>query len=722
MNYTNVLGAAAMLGLAATVHAQQEPAAPPPAPPAEEIADANKVVVTAQKREQLLQEVPLSVNAMSAQALANAKLDTGTEIARLVANLRVSVLGDESQPKFSLRGISSSEFNLNAISPTGAFFDEVYVGAQYLGGAQIFDVERVEVLRGPQGTLFGKNTTAGAVNFISKKPTFRQQAEMTVGVGSNGYREAKGMLEAPLIENRLSARLAFTGAHSDGYVHNVNPAGHDLSNIDRKAVRLSLGYKDESGLNGTLRLFAVRNNPEAVGATNEGLAANGLNALGKNPRINPFTGARLGDREVATDRSGNIEVRGSGGYLTLNKRLEHGTVTSITSFLNGRFLNLVDADGTMDPLLHIDFTSKTHEFSQDLRFSSSFDGPFQVIAGLYHQRDKVDIGTTYTIFGGPPVLPILRQKYNQARRSNAAYVDGTYELDERATIYGGLRYTRDEGEMRGFHVTPVVPVQPTLSYSDAKPTGRLGASYKLSRDVMAYGHYARGYRSSAFNGGALTNAADLNTAKPEYLNSYEAGVKSQMWDRRLTLNASAFRYDFKQQQFLNVVGIGTQQLVNAGRSRITGAEFEAALQATRELRVNASVGLLNGKYRELLLNGVDLSGKRMIEAPRYTANAGIDYSLPLGGYKLNFHGDASVIGEQYFLATNAPASRVGVTRDVSARIALLSPSKKVEVALYGKNLSDNRNPAGIVLDATSQTRFTTVPYPRRYGVDLTVRY
>lgn len=713
-----MLGTVAVLGMAAAAHARQTAA-----PPLDDPAEVAKVVVTAQKREQFLQEVPVSVNVINAQALASAKLDTGTEIARLVANLRVSTLGDESQPKFSLRGISSSEFNLNAISPTGAFFDEVYVGAQYLGGAQIFDIERVEVLRGPQGTLFGKNTTAGAVNFISKKPTFRRQGEMTLGAGSNNYREAKGMVELPLIENRLSARLAFTGAQSDGYIKNANPAGRDLSNIERKAMRLTLGYKGDGGLTGTLRLFGVHNNPDAIGATNQGLLANGVNANGKNPRVNPFTGARLGEREVATDRSGKIEVRGSGGYLTLNKSLDFGSLTCITSFLNGRFLNQVDADGSMDPLLHIDFRSKTRELSQDLRFSSSFDGPFQLIAGLYHQRDDVDIGTIYTIFGGPPVLPILGQNYHQERRSYAAYADGTYDVTPRLTVYGGVRYTRDEGDLSNFHVTPIIPVQATIGYNDAKPTGRLGASLKLTPDVMAYGHYARGYRSSAFNGGALTSAADLNVAKPEYLNSFEIGVKSQVLNGKLTFNASAFRYNFQQQQFLNVVGISSQQLVNAGQSKISGAEFEASLLATRNLRLNASLGLLDGTYRSLILNGADLSGKRMIEAPPYTANLGIDYNMPIGaGYKLNVHSDASLIGEQYFLATNAAQSRVGVTRDVAARIALLSPAKKVEVAVYGKNLSDNRNPAGIVLDPTSQTKFTTVPYPRRFGVEVTVRY
>ncbi|MRV72682.1 TonB-dependent receptor [Duganella sp. FT92W] len=732
MNYTNgIIGAVALLGMTLPAHAQEqgEPQAAAPASPATAKAaeadaapDINRVVVTALKREQVLQDVPLSVSVMNAQTLSKSKIDTGTEIARLVPNLRVSNLGDESQPKFSMRGISTSEFNLNAISPTGAFFDEVYVGAQYLGGAQIFDVERVEVLRGPQGTLFGKNTTAGAVNFISKRPTFRQQGELTLGVGSNGYREAKGMVEMPLVDNRLTARFAFTGAHSDGYIHNVNPAGHDLSNIDRKAARLTLGYKDEDGLTGTLRLWAVNNNPYAIGATNTGLAANGLNANGKDPRINPYTGKRLADDEVATDRSGDITVRGSGGYLTLNKRTELGTITSITSFLNGRFVNLVDADGTIDPLLHIDFRTNTHEFSQDLRFTTAFDGPLQFIAGAYHQRDDVDIGTTYTIFGGPPVLPILNQQYHQQRRSYALYIDGTYDFSDTVSMYGGVRYTSDKGRLRDFRVTPVIPVQPELGYDDRKPTGRLGMNAKLSRDVMVYGHYARGYRSSAFNGGALTNASDLNVARPEYLNAFEGGVKSQMLDRRLTLNLTAFRYNFKSQQFLNVVGIGTQQLVNAGQSRITGAELEAVLQATRDLRLSANLGLLNGTYKRLLLNGADLSGKQMIEAPRHTFNIGADYSVPVEGYTLSLHGDATWIGDQYFLATNEPRSRVAPSRDVSARIGLLSPSKKVEYAVYGKNLTDNRNPAGLVLDPTSQTRFTTIPYPRRYGIDITVRY
>ena len=214
-----------------------------------------EIIVTAQKREERLQNVPVSVTALSATTLANLNIESGTELARVTPNLRASTLGDESQPKFSMRGLSMSTFNLNDTSPTGVFYDEVYVGTQFLGGAQMFDMDRVEVLRGPQGTLFGKNTTAGAINFISKAPTFQNEGYVTVGYGSHNYEEIKGAVEVPVVTDRLTVRLAVNAAHSDGYVTNVTPGTSDLSNIDRKSARLTVGYKDDNGLQATLRLF-----------------------------------------------------------------------------------------------------------------------------------------------------------------------------------------------------------------------------------------------------------------------------------------------------------------------------------------------------------------------------------------------------------------------------------------------------------------------------------
>lgn len=686
-------------------------------------ADSTDIIVTAQKRSERLQDVPVSVTVIGADALANGNIDSGTEIARQTPNLRASVLGNESQPKFALRGISTSEFNLNAVSPTGIFYDEVYIGAQYLGGAQTFDIEQIEVLRGPQGTLFGKNTTAGAINYISHRPTFENEGALSVNYGSYNYAQITGMGEAPLIEDRLSVRFAFDVARSDGYIESVNPAVSDRSNIDHKSGRLTLGYKDDAGFKATLRLFHTASDARAIGVINEGTGPGGLNALGVNPRINPYTGAPLTRHQTALDRDGRFIVRGTGGYLTLEKDLGFATLTSITSHLWGRFVNNVDADGTTDNLLHIDFGARNKETSQDLRIATNGSGPFKLIAGLYYFRDDIAIDTTYTIFGGPPILPILTQSFDQRRTSYAAYIDGTFDLNSMFTLYGGLRYTKDKGRFSNFQVTPIIAPQPTMRYNDGKPTGRIGLRAKLGRDVMVFGQFARGYRSSAFNGGALTNAADLNVADPEKLDAYELGLKSQWFDRRLTFNLSAFLYNFSNQQFINLVGINNQQLVNAGQSRIKGLEVELVARPTDRLSLNAGLGLLDGTYRQLVLNGVDLSGNDLIEAPHHTLNFGGDYRLPIGADgALTFHADATHVAKQYFQASNSALSRANAFWDVGARIALKIPDTRYEIAIYGKNLTDNRELNGIVVDPTSQTRFATVPYARRFGVELSAKF
>ncbi len=687
-------------------------------------ASLDEVIVTAQKRSERLQDVPVSVSAFNEAAMENAMIESGTEIARLTPNLRASVLGDESQPKFDLRGISTSEFNLNSVSPTGVFYDEVYIGAQYLGGAQAFDLEQIEVLRGPQGTLYGKNTTAGAVNYISHRPDFQEEGDVTVGYGSYGYMQIKGAAEVPLVDDRLTVRAAFDVAHSDGYIQSVTPNIGNRSNIDNQAGRLTVAYRDDDDdFKATLRVFDTLSNPSNVGVINTGTLPGGLDAAGINPRINPYTGAQLNSRQMAPDMNGEIVERGTGGSLTMEKDVGIGTLTSITSYLQGRFVNQVDASGTNTHLLDIDFGARNFETSQDLRLTTNDWNGFKVIAGLYFYRDRSPIETGYTIFSGPPILPILDQSYDQVTTSYAAYVDGTYDLTEIFQLYGGLRFTDDRGSMIGFEVTPVIPTQPTLTYHDDRPTGRAGVRAKVDSDVMLFAQYARGYRSSAFNGGALTNVADLTVAAPEELDAYEAGIKSQWFGRRLTFNASAFYYNFRNQQFVNLVGVSDQELVNAGASHIKGLEFEAAAKVTDRFSLDGSLGLLDAKYAKLALDGINLAGRDEIEAPPFTINFGGDYHTPLSnGGVLKAHADATRTGPEYYDAFNSAYSKAEASWDVGARLAYVCPSGKYEVAAYGKNLTDNSQVTGIVLDATTQTRFATVPYPRRFGVELTASF
>ena len=631
-----------------------------------------EVIVTAQKREERLQDVPVSVTVIGGDQMRTMNINSGTEIARQTPNLRVSNLGNEDQPKFSMRGIATPDFNLNSSSPTGVFYDEVFVASQFLGGPQIFDLERVEVLRGPQGTLYGKNTTGGAINFITKRPSFGTNGEINLQAGNNSYFHGNGALNVPLIDDKLALRVAFNASRSNGWVKNFNPDGRDLSSIDNHAIRVSLRYHPTDDFDATLRLFTERASPTNIGVTNVGLLPGGLNAFGVNPRVNPVTGKAFGPLEGYYDRTnGEIRVKGDGATLTMDKTFGDYTVTSITSYLTGFFLNKVDADGSIAPLLGIDFYATTQEQSQDLRIASHRSGPFNFIAGVYYGHDVTTIRTDYNLFAGA----VLRfQNYDQTRTSAAVYADATYDLTKADSLYAGVRWTHDRGYISNFSVTgagaPPIPDQPVKSYDDSAPTGRIGVRHKFSSDIMGYAQYSRGYRSSAINGSALFNPADINVAQPEHLDAVEVGLKTQLFDHRLTLNSSAFYYQYKDQQFINAVSVGQSNVINAGAATLYGLEVEALARITPELTVSAGASLLHTEYTDLKLDGTcpdsklfpstpscvtgsfivqNLRGHQLIEAPKESFNVSADYNLPLtNDATLKMHGDANQIGKQFY--------------------------------------------------------------------------
>ncbi len=348
---------------------------------------------------------------------------------------------------------------------------------------------------------------------------------------------------------------------------------------------------------------------------------------GVNPRVNPFTGKPLDQREGAYDRSGSIKVKGNGSYLTLNDTIGDFTLTSVTSYLSGDFRNLVDGDGSIRNLFTLDFYAKTKEYSQDLRLTSHFDGRFNFIGGLYYFHDEVDPSTTAR-FGD--VLRVLQPAgappttYEQKRTSVAAYVDGTFSLTSQAEIYLGLRETHEKGDIDNFVAGGAAPL--SVGYKETEPSGRAGLRFRATDDLMFYGQYSRGYRSSALNGNAGC-ASELNVAKPEFLNAFELGLKSQWLERRVTFNTALFYYDFSNQQFRAPTSgvspcpgsanpIGTV-LINAAKARIYGIEVETLARVTRDFTVMVGLGALDSKYKDLVLadsvNGgfANLSGNHL---------------------------------------------------------------------------------------------------------------
>jgi iron complex outermembrane receptor protein len=687
---------------------------------AQQIRELEKIVVTATKREQGLQEISVSVSVIDRKTVENAQMDNGTDIARLAPNVNVSYFGLPDQPKYSLRGAATTDFALNTSSATGTIVDEVNLAASYFGGPLLFDIERIEALRGPQGTLFGKNTTGGALHFITRKPSFDTGGYVKASVGDYGYKHVDGAVEAP-ISNKLAARFAFSYSDSDGFWENENPNGSDLGDIDNRAARLSLLYED-GDFDATLRLITSRSNPKAAGIISTGSGPGNTNVIGVNPRVSQITGKPYDAHQGFWDRSGDIKVKTDGAYLTMNYEMDDLTVTSVTSKITGSFLNLVDADGSMNNLLHIDFYAESDEVQQDIRITSNYDSGFNFIGGLYYFDEQSDIPTTTRLFEefirdpsfDPAVDPFagtpsfVETDFDQRRTSYAAYFNGSFDLSDSLTLNAGIRYTQDEGELQNFTSTGtfLLPADTSLvvpfivddaandqGYSDSAVTGKLGLDLKLDNGSLMYGHYSRGYRSSAFDGSALFSATSLTTAAPETIDTIEFGYKTQFAENRIQVNSAVFFSNYNDLQFLNVISATESELVNED-AQMYGFEVEATMLASDNLQLSMGLGYLQGEYKDAMLNGIDISGNDLVEAPSINFNLSIDYDIAVGSDLVTLHVDTNFVDEQFFDAFNSEDVANDSFWNANGKIMYTPGDGTFQFSFWGKNLTTMMSPLG----------------------------
>jgi iron complex outermembrane receptor protein len=713
---------------------------------AQQTRELEKIVVTATKREQGLQEISVSVSVIDRKTVENAQMDNGTDIARLAPNVNVSYFGLPDQPKYSLRGAATTDFALNTSSATGTIVDEVNLAASYFGGPLLFDIERIEALRGPQGTLFGKNTTGGALHFITRKPSFDTGGYVKASVGDYGYKHVDGAVEAP-INKKLAARFAFSYSDSDGFWENENPNGSDLGDIDNRAARLSLLYED-GDFDATLRLITSRSNPKAAGIISIGSGPGNTNVIGVNPRVSQITGEPYDAHQGFWDRSGDIKVKTDGAYLTMNYEMDDLTVTSVTSKITGSFLNLVDADGSMNNLLHIDFYAESDEVQQDIRITSNYDSGFNFIAGLYYFDEQSDIPTTTRLFEefirdpsfDPAVDPFagtpsfVETDFDQRRTSYAAYFNGNFDLSDSLTLNAGIRYTQDEGELQNFTSTGtfLLPANTSLvvpfivddaandqGYSDSAVTGKLGLDLKLDNGSLMYGHYSRGYRSSAFDGSALFSATSLTTAAPETIDTIEFGYKTQFAENRIQVNSAVFFSNYNDLQFLNVISATESELVNED-AEMYGFEVEATMLATDNLQLSMGLGYLQGEYKDAMLNGIDISGNDLVEAPSINFNLSIDYDIAVGSDLVTLHVDTNFVDEQFFDAFNSEDVANDSFWNANGKIMYTPGDGTFQFSIWGKNLTNNVEPVGRIRTGAVNSVFAVTPQPRRFGVE--VRY
>jgi iron complex outermembrane receptor protein len=708
-------------------------------PVTEVAATDGDIVVTAQRREQSLLDVPLAVTALGGDTLAERGITNSAQLGDAVPNLQINSPYGNTQPNFSLRGIGvANEYNSNQASPVGVYLDDVYLAPRTSHGMGLFDLDRIEVLRGPQGTLFGRNTTGGAINFITKKPSLSgTDGYVQVGYANFDTFTAQGAAEATLAEDVAGLRVAVNYAKGDGQIKNVFAGGRDAASVDTLQGRASLRVKPTDGLDIMLRAYAGRDRGTQA-------AVHGLEPFRTGLGFFETNENRIGDNKTdAWGFSANIA-------LELSDTL---SLTSITSYDGGKQDLQQAADGSPIDLLDINWRSNYRQFSQELRANYDGDG-VTFVGGLFYGWDRNITNNTFNL----PLPPAggFFQHYRQVRKSYAIFGQADVDLADRLVLTVGARYTKDKSRYDDAFAylfvggvddpqTPIATTVPCPGVAGTCPydpnarfgladtnnalTGRVALSYTFDQGPLVYASYNRGYRAGAVNGGGYTSSAGIGYIEPERVNAYEVGIKGRAGGRLLTYAASAFYYDYSNQQLQDTRAGPVSFLVNAPSSEVYGFEIETTLRPTTGFRIDASLGWLHSKYKELTLQGADLSGNELPFAPKLTAQLGFEWDMiELGGGALTFAPNVAYTSRQYyspFNEINAPGTpqvnselQQGANAKVNASLSWSNDA--LTVRAFANNLFD-RKTYGYGLDlrgAGFPYNFLVPSAPRTYGVSL----
>jgi iron complex outermembrane receptor protein len=722
----------------------------------------DEIVVTARKRVETLGDVPQAVSVFTAEDVARFGYTTSSDLVRQTPNLMWHSILGMATPHIFLRGIGSTTFNGNQANAVGLHIDGVYQGATITYGFGLLDLERIEILKGPQGTLFGRNTTAGVINFIPRKPDPADGANAQIRATYGRFNEAN--LEAAAgfaINDEAAVRIAAVTLNRGGYVTNKNPTSgiEDQGAIDMWSARAQARYIP-GDLEILLNVHGGKNRSDIIPGKQVGVVCPAGMSVPQLGVCTDFFGFR--DTTNPRESFANfhsydfIDTWGAGATVTW-----HGDAFDIVAQSgfdgNKRKLNN-DSDAGAVLALKANTISKYHQFSQEVRALSTGEGPFAWIVGANYYEDDLQAFQNYAANGYGPgglsrVFPVeegIASTMHQETTSYAFFGEGTYAITPRLKFTGGVRWTYDRrrADRRAFLfnatgyavnfidrptalgrlLVDTIP-RTMVSRSWREWTGRANLAFDLTDDVMVYANYAHGFKGGDFNGGALFAPAEATIVNPEFLDSYEVGFKGSAADRRLTFEGAAFYYDFQDQQVSqNVPGptVTLQSLANAAKTRVYGAELSVSAQPTDALFLQGKAGVLDAKFKEFLLDPTNpassFAGNRTASSPRLTLAGTARYDVPVGAYMLSAQLDGSYTGSHYFSVDNNPVLYEDGYWLANTSLALRSADERYSATVWVKNLfSENYLVTGLA--NTSLGFIELFPgMPRTFGVTVAASF
>jgi iron complex outermembrane receptor protein len=725
---------------------------------AQEANALEEVVVTAQKRVESAQDVPIAITAFTADKLASSGIATSNEIQRLTPSLSWNPAGGAGS-SVGLRGIVDINFTTGQVGSVGIVVDEVGLNSPVVNTFAMMDLERVEVLRGPQVTLYGRSTTGGAINFITRRPVVGGEADRSVNVtlGNYNHREIEAAFGAP-IGDRAAIRVAALASSRDGIFDNKT-LGTEDSDRERYLGRMSLS----ANLTDDLDLFASVHGGRQRGESlrykqiGYGLPSDPGAPCGK-PLV---VGNGCADLSGFVD-TGNFgenysnfprpveDIDASGGLVNLSWRPGTVTLTSITAYEENSIGRNEDSDGGPANLLDVSIVADTNQFSQEFRLASTDDAPLRWIVGAFYMREQQDGITTVAL---RDFDVFISTAYDQRDTIYSGYAQLDYDLNDRWSVTLGGRYSSETkdgtgtglaafDDLVGRGIPPVgVLIDTAIARSFADPAftavvpfdqtwnnagGKFGINFKATDDALLYASIAQGFKGGAINlaaGPVLANPPEAETfangVDPETVTTYEVGAKTRMLDGQMQLNVAAFYNDYKNQQLFLLID-GLSALYNAESSTIKGLEAEWQWVPAHGTLLSLNGAYLDAKYDRLVTDAGVFSGNHMVQTPRFSGSATVRQEWGVPGGSIAAELGVAYADKQYFDLANQLAADSRTTTDARLEY-VFGEDGAMRTTLWGKNLGDERfciNAADLGVQAAQ----CIVNEPRTYGVTFSARF
>lgn len=698
------------------------------------------VIVTATKRNENVQNVPMTVEALTATDLNNNQIDGLRQMAQSLPNVVAASAAGQDNADYFLRGVGTFAYNPGTSSAVSFYQDQFYLNSTILKSEPYFDIERVEVLFGPQGTLWGQNSTGGAVSVITRKPTNEFDGYGSLTYGANNELDVEGAVGGALVSDQLSARIAFTRQSSDGWVHN-DFNGATLGKYTDSAVRVQFLWTPTDNFSALLKVNARTLTSDGTLYRDFGIGPGGLDITG-------FTSANLPPNRIDSFLSNPADdSRARGVSLTMNWDIGFADLTALTSYHSGdnewRF-NDTGGPAALE-VGHYQATAQQENF--ELRLTSKTDQTLTWIAGVAYYDD---IESGHQQFYSPDFNPIsygpygYAVQYRQNTRNAAVFGSLTWEFLPRWSITAGGRYTvewlADNLNNGAYLINPAAPETPQaspdpfISYAvqqaterSSEPTGGVTLQYEPTSELNFYAKVSRGYRGGGFAAGTF---AAPSVVSPEYVWAYEVGAKSSWLDGQLILNGALFKYDFTNLQINDVEGF-VAILKNAGIGHYEGGDLFAEYKPSVNSQVGVKYGITNSNVYNYNTTGPDgntyfiAKNSQTFQSASFFGSYTFDLS-DKGNIELYLEGDrrpqqaaypVRLADPNYSIFYKVPAYWLA-----NARLTYTPPNSHWELAVWATNIANTQQiefPANYYYLGLASGQYSE---PRRFGITVSSKF